>query len=94
MEINNEYIINKEGDDKYKMTVKGKPEIFGIIEKEYNENRSKSVYSIKYFWKKVFQDKKYADDLDEAKDKLQNILTQVDSQIKHIQTFENFNPKK
>jgi hypothetical protein len=97
METQNEYIFKKDGDDKYKMSIKGKKNIFGIIEKEYSEKRTKEIYSIKYFWNDIFQDKKYANDLEEAKEKLKHILLNVDKQVTEIQyehkkimTFESF----
>ncbi|MCK9477002.1 MAG: hypothetical protein M0R46_13840 [Candidatus Muirbacterium halophilum] len=91
MNIEKKYIFNKDGDDKWTMNVEGKPEIFGVIEKEYTKTKSKSVFSIKYYWKKVLQEKAYADTIDEAKSKLIDILGKVQKQVRHMETtFESF----
>ena len=90
MNIDDKYIFNQEGQDKWVLTVKSNTSIFGVIEKEYTKTKSKSVFSIKYFWNKVFQDKLYADDIEQAKDKLIDVLNKAENQVKHIQTFEGF----
>jgi len=90
MNIDDKYIFNQEGQDKWILSVKSNRNIFGVIEKEFTKTKSKSVFSIKYFWNKVFQDKLYADDIDQAKDKLIDVLNKAQNQVKHIQTFEGF----
>jgi len=94
MIIDDIYVFNKDGEDSFNMTVKNRPELFGTIKRDYSKDKSELVYSIKYFWNKVFQDEKFADDVEEAKEKLKDILSKADQQIKHIQTFENFNKYK
>ena len=90
MIIDGTFVWNQDGDNKYIMKDKDKPNIMGIIEKEYSESKEMEVWSIKYYWNKVFQEEAFADELEEAKKKLKDILGQVQNQTKHIQTFESF----
>jgi len=94
MIIDDVYVFNQDGDDSFNMTVTDRPELFGTIKKDFSENKTKSVFSIKYFWNKVLQDELFADDVEEAKGKLKDVLSKADKQIKYIQTYENFKDKK
>jgi len=89
MNIDDIFVANLEGESKFILTVKEQPNIFGVIEKEYNKERSKEIFSIKYYWNKVYQDTLYADTLEDAKDKLKDVLMKVMKQTK-IMTFEQF----
>lgn len=94
MIVDDIFVANLEGDSKFILKVKDNPKIFGIIEKKYSPSRTKDLYSIKYYWNGVFQDKTYADDMDKAKEKLKRILKQVVDQttnMKYIQTYESYN---
>jgi len=94
MNIEKNFILNNDGDDRWIMNVEDKPEIFGVIEREYTKTKSKFVFSIKYFWNKVLQDKAYADTLEDAEEKLKDILSKVQNQVKHMETtFESFRQK-
>jgi len=93
MNIEKNFILNNDGEDRWVMNVEGKPEIFGVIEKEYNKSKSMFVFSIKYYWNKVLQDKKYADDLETAEEKLKNILSKVDSKVKEIEIENQYEMK-
>lgn len=90
MNIDKKFIMNQDGEDHWVMNVEGKPEIFGVIEKEYTKTKSKFVFSIKYYWKKVLQDTKYADTLEDAQEKLKDILNKVNREVKYVQSFESF----
>jgi hypothetical protein len=94
MIVDDIFIANlDQGDAKFELKVKDNPNIWGVIEKDYNKNRTKEIFTIKYYWNNVFQDTKYADTIDEAKEKLKRILKQVIEQTKqmtYIQTYENF----
>jgi hypothetical protein len=101
MNIEKDFILNNDGEDRWVMNVEGKPEIFGVIEKEYTKSKSMFVFSIKYYWNKVLQDTKYADDLESAENKLKDILTKVDTKVKekemevqyemkNVKSFESF----
>ena len=90
MFIDDIFVVTEDNDAKFVLKVKNQPETFGIIEKEYNKNHDKFMFSITYYWKKVFQDKLYADDIEEAKDKLKDALTQVINQSQNIKTFSEF----
>lgn len=99
--VEKDFILNNDGEDRWVMNVEGKPEIFGVIEKEYTKSKSMFVFSIKYYWNKVLQDTKYADDLESAENKLKDILGKVDTKVKekemevqyemkNIKSFESF----
>jgi hypothetical protein len=78
MIVDDIFIANlDQGDSKFILKVKDNPKIWGVIEKEYSKNRTKEIYTIKYYWNNVFQDEKYADNIEEAKEKLKTILKQV-----------------
>ena len=88
------FVANTEGESKFIIKIKTNPNIFGIIEKEYSKDKTKQVFSIKYYWNKVFQDELYADTLEQAESKLKNILRQALKQVNNIQTFEQFTKYK
>ena len=93
MIVDDIFIANLDGDSSFKLKVKDNPNIWGIIEKEYSKTTRKEIFAIKYYWNNVYQDTKYADDMDKAKEKLKRILKQVIDQtnnMKYIQTYENF----
>jgi len=94
MIVDDIFIANNEGDSKTILKVKKHPNIYGVIEKDYNKDRTKTIFTIKYFWNDVFQDEKFADTMDEAKMKLKDILSKVIQQTSHIQTFEQFTINK
>lgn len=85
------YIINKNGEDQYIMKIKNRVNAHVIIEKFYNENKTKSIYSIKYYYNNIFQNISYGDSLEIAKDKSKSILCKIENKIK---SFKNFNQKK
>lgn len=95
MNIKKRFILNKSGEEYWIMNIEGETEIFGTIKKEYTKNKNKFVFSLKYFWNKVLQGNKYADTLEEAEDKLKDILAKVNTKVKqyemkNIKTFENY----
>ncbi len=90
MIVDDIFVANLDGESKFILKIKNNPNIFGQIEKEYNKDKTKFTYSIKYYWNKVLQDKLYADDIDAAKEKLKNALRQVLKQTQNVQTFEQF----
>ncbi|NPV13207.1 MAG: hypothetical protein HPY57_15680 [Ignavibacteria bacterium] len=94
MLVDDIFIANLDGESTFKLKVKDNPSVWGIIEKEYSKNLRKEVFAIKYYWNNVYQDTKYADDMEQAKEKLKRILKQVLDKItnmKYIQTYKNFN---
>lgn len=91
MLIDDIFIADLDGESTFKLRVKNNPNIWGIIEKEYSKSR-KEIYAIKYYWNKVYQDTKYADNMDEAKEKLKRILKKVVDQVNQ-KTVENMKTK-
>jgi len=75
--------------DKFKITNRDIPTIYGIIYEEKSPKRTTQIFAIKYYWNDIFQDIKYADSMEEAKSKLKDIIIQMSK--KKIETsFENF----
>lgn len=91
MNLEEKFIFNSDGDNKWIMKIKNNSEIFGNITKDWNKDKTKQIFSIKYYWKKVLQDEKFADTLEEAENKLKDILVKVSNKVKYIETtFEGY----
>jgi len=93
MLVDDIFLVDLDGESTFKLKVKDNPNVWGIIEKEYSKNQRNEVFAIKYYWNNVYQGIKYADDMEQAKEKLKRILKQVLDQttnMKYIQTFEKF----
>lgn len=91
MEISDIFIANLDGESKFILKVKEQPSTFGIIEPKHNKEKTKSVFSIKYYWKNIYQGEVFEDTIEEAKEKLKDILTKIVKQNKYVKTFEQFN---
>jgi hypothetical protein len=61
------FVENLLENNRIKICVEDKPELFGIIEKYLSKQRTKTVYKVKLYWKDKYQGTKYGNDINEAK---------------------------
>lgn len=85
------FVANLDGESKTIIKVKKQPTTYGIIEKEYSDDKNKFVFSIIYYWNGIYQGKLYDDVLENAKTILKDVLRKVLKQTLQIKTFEQFN---
>ena len=79
----------KISQDKYKISVEDKS-MSAIIELEYSPNHKEELYKIIFYWNDTYQDTKYADTLEIAKEKAKTLLQGMTKQLKYMKTFESF----
>ena len=75
-------------EDKIKIILNTNKSIYGYIKKIYSEKRLSDIYEITFYFKDIYQHTVYEDTLNDAEDKLKNILIKINND--ELISFEQF----